>query len=384
MPLLLDAFGVVPVYPREEHGDAANNDAAFARLFEVLEAGNSMGIFPEGISHAGSHLTRLKTGTARIALAVGARRRVCVTIVPCGLTYMHRHRFRSQALLHFSEPIAIDDEWLTEYAAAEGDTVRRLTARIADALEKVTLNAPDWETLRFIHAARRLYTPTSVRLTPGTYVELSRRFVERYLAAADDPTAQRLRHDVQNYQARLDLTGLKDRHLRQPIGVLDAWKDVLWRSAALVALLPLAIPGALLHLPVAWIAMTAGERLSDDRGRRGDAQGHHDGVAVAARLYRGRDPHRTERRVVVGRGHRRPPAAELSGLYQTRRSPGEHDPGHVDEPAPESLLPRSRGTARDPSPSRGARARSRRPPRWSESAPCAQPSRLQIDSVASG
>ncbi|HCE03115.1 MAG TPA: hypothetical protein DEQ98_07725, partial [Acidobacteria bacterium] len=31
------------------------------------------------------------------------------------------------------------------------------------------------------------------------------------------------------------------------------------------ALLPLAIPGALLHLPVAWSAMTAGERLSDDR-----------------------------------------------------------------------------------------------------------------------
>ena len=70
---------------------------------------------------------------------------------------------------------------------------------------------------------------------------------------------------MQNYQARLDLTGLKDHHLRQPIGVLDAWKGVLWRSAALVALLPLAIPGALLHLPVAWIAMTAGERLSDDR-----------------------------------------------------------------------------------------------------------------------
>ncbi len=265
MALLLDAFGAVPVYPREEHGDAENNDAAFGRLFDVLEVGNSIGIFPEGVSHTGSQLTRLKTGTARIALAVGARRRVSVTIVPCGLTYMHRHRFRSQALLHFSEPIVIDDEWLTAYAEAEGDTVRRLTTHIADALEKVTLNAPDWETLRFIHAARRLYKPTSVRLTPGTYVELSRRFVERYLAAADDPTVQRLRHDVQNYQARLDLTGLKDHHLRQPTGVVDAWKGVLWRSAVLVALLPLAIPGALLHLPIAWIAMTAGERLSDDR-----------------------------------------------------------------------------------------------------------------------
>ena len=265
MALFLNTMGAVPVYPREEHGDAANNDAAFARLFEVLEAGSSMGIFPEGISHTGSQLTRLKTGTARIALAVAARRRVRVTLVACGLTYMHRHRFRSQALLHFSEPMVIDGDWLRDYAASESDAVRRLTAHIAEALEKVTLNAPDWDTLRFIHAARRLYKPTSVRLSPGSYVELSRRFVQRYLKTADDPTVQRLREDVQNYQARLDMTGLKDHHLRQAVGIVDAWKGVLWRSAAVLALLPLAIPGAVLHLPVAWIAMTAGERLSDDR-----------------------------------------------------------------------------------------------------------------------
>jgi len=265
MAVFLNAMGAVPVSPREEQSDAANNDAAFARLFEVLEAGSSMGIFPEGVSHTGSQLTRLKTGTARIALAVAARKKVHVTLIACGLTYMHRHRFRSQALLHFSVPIVIDDEWLAAYAASKADTVRRLTAHIAEALEKVTLNAPDWETLRFIHAARRLYTPTSVRLTPGTYVELSRRFVQRYLAAAADPTIQRLRDDVQNYQARLDMTGLKDHHLRQTLGVADAWMGVLWRSAAVLALLPLAVPGAILHLPVAWIAMTAGERLSDDR-----------------------------------------------------------------------------------------------------------------------
>ena len=265
MAVFLNAMGAVPVSPREEQSDAANNDAAFARLFEVLEAGSSMGIFPEGVSHTGSHLTRLKTGTARIALAVAARKKVHVTLIACGLTYMHRHRFRSQALLYFSVPIVIDDEWLAAYAASEADTVRRLTAHIAEALEKVTLNAPDWETLRFIHAARRLYTPNSVRLTSGTYVELSRRFVQRYLAAAADPTIQRLRDDVQNYQARLDMTGLKDHHLRQTLGVADAWMGVLWRSAAVLALLPLAVPGAILHLPVAWIAMTAGERLSDDR-----------------------------------------------------------------------------------------------------------------------
>jgi len=112
MSTFLDALGAVPVYPRQEHGVAASNEAAFARLFEVLEAGSCMGIFPEGISHTGSQLVRLKTGTARIALAVAARRKVRVTLVPCGLTYTHRHRFRSQALLHFGDPIVVDEKWL--------------------------------------------------------------------------------------------------------------------------------------------------------------------------------------------------------------------------------------------------------------------------------
>ena len=262
---LLDTLGAVPVYPRAEHGEAASNEAAFARLFEVLEAGSCMGIFPEGISHTGSQLVRLKTGTARIALAVAARRTVRVTLVPCGLTYTHRHRFRSQALLHFGDPIVVDEKWLAAYATSEVDTVHAFTNSIAGALAKVTLNAPDWETLRFIHTARRLYKPTSVHLTPGTYVELSRRFVEGYLATAADPDIQRLRHDVEDYQAHLDLLGLKDHHLRESLGVLDAWRGMLWRSVAVIALLPLAIPGALCHLPVGWVAITAAARLSDDR-----------------------------------------------------------------------------------------------------------------------
>ncbi len=274
MSTFLDAFGAVPVYPHQPHGDTAsrdepgdstNNDAAFTRLFEVLEAGSCMGIFPEGISHTGSQLTRLKTGTARIALAVAARRRIRVTLVPCGLTYTHRHRFRSQALLHFGEPISVDAEWLSAYETSAVATVRAFTDHIADALAKVTLNAPDWETLRFIHAARRLYKPTSVSLTPGTYVELSRRFVEGYLATAARPEIQQLRGDVENYQAHLDLLGLKDHHLREALGAVDSWRGVLWRSLAVVALLPLAIPGALFHLPVGWVAITAGKRLSDDR-----------------------------------------------------------------------------------------------------------------------
>ena len=261
---MLDALGAVPIYRREEHDGEVDNQTAFDRLLGVLAAGHCMGIFPEGISHAESQLVRLKTGTARIALMVSAKRETPVSIVPCGLTYVHRHRFRSQALLHFGAPIVIEDPWIARYVEDEQAAVSELTDHLGAELGRVTLNAPDWDTLRFIHAARRLYKPKEAHLSPQTYVELSRRFVDRYLAVADQPAIRKLRSEVEDYQAQLDLFGLKDHHVSHPMELALAVRRVAWRALMAVVLLPLAVPGALIHLPVAWAAAAAGTRFSYD------------------------------------------------------------------------------------------------------------------------
>jgi len=266
-PLLrrtLDCLGGVPVQRAEEHEGPVDNRATFDRLFDSLESGVSIGIFPEGVSHAASQMTRLKTGAARIALGAAAGRRVPIVIVPCGLTYVHRHRFRSQALVEYGPPMTIGEEWLSQYVADDVGAVTRLTERLREALRKVTLNAPDWETLRVAHAARRLYKPDDVRLSPDQWVELSRRFVERYLVAAGDPEMRALRADLERYQARLDALGLRDHQLRKPISLARAWGRILWRSARFAVLLPFAAPGALIHLPVGWLAAASGRRLSED------------------------------------------------------------------------------------------------------------------------
>jgi glycerol-3-phosphate O-acyltransferase/dihydroxyacetone phosphate acyltransferase len=259
---LLDLSGAVPVYPREDHGDDADNSAAFDKLYEVIESGDCMGIFPEGISHAESQLTKLKTGAARIALAVAARGKTTVTIVPCGLNYIHRHRFRSQVMLEFGEPIVIDQHWAAEYRNDNPGTVRKLTEYLAQALLNVTLNAPDWNTLRFVQTARRLYKPKTADLTPGQYVELNRRFVERYVELRDRPELREFRARAEDYQSRLDMLGLKDYQLRQPVSLSDAMRKITGRALKMLVLLPLAIPGAILHLPVGWVAAAVGERFS--------------------------------------------------------------------------------------------------------------------------
>ncbi len=259
---LLNASGAVPVYRREEHEGEVDNQKAFARLYEIMEAGNCMGIFPEGVSHTESRMARLKTGAARIALTVTARGKSRVSIVPCGLNYMHRHRFRSQVLIEFGAPIEIDDDWVERFQKEELATIRRLTDELASALQGVTLNAPDWRTLRFIQTARRLYKPSSVVLSPAQYVELNRRFLDQYELASSDQELSELQNELENYQAQLDMLGLKDYQLRQPLTPGHAFRKIVGRALWMLALLPLAIPGALLHLPVGWIAATVGERFS--------------------------------------------------------------------------------------------------------------------------
>ena len=259
---VLTRMGAVPVQRHEEHDGEVDNSRAFDKLFEVIEGGDCMGIFPEGVSHTESQLAKLKTGTARIALAVAARGKVKVTIIPCGLNYIHRHRFRSQVLVEFGDPISIDEEWVGRFSADAEEAVRALTDYLADSIRTVTLNSPDWSTLRFVQAARRLYKPATANLAPSEYVELNRRFVEAYMNTADEPEVVELRKQVDNYQSRLEVLGLKDYQLRKKISVGKAARRLMARSVSMMLLLPLAIPGVLLHLPVGWMAAFVGERFS--------------------------------------------------------------------------------------------------------------------------
>lgn len=261
---LLDVLGSVPVVRREEYGPDADNRDAFERVDEILARGGCVAIFPEGISHTESQISTLKTGAARMALRAAECRETGVSIVPFGLTYLDRHRFRSQVLLHFGTRMPIDEDGLAAYRHDEAQSVRRLTEELRKRLARITLNAPDRATLRFIHAARRLYKPVSAKLTPASYVELSRRFVNRYMRIADEPDIQRLRDDVETYQSRLELLGLKDHQLRHPVSARNAMTRIVRRMALVVVLLPLALPGAIIVLPAVWLAAAVSSWFSYD------------------------------------------------------------------------------------------------------------------------
>ncbi|HEX7700644.1 MAG TPA: lysophospholipid acyltransferase family protein [Kofleriaceae bacterium] len=283
MRKLLRGLGAVPIKRRDDHdgspkrastgapvdnsalpsGSAASpgqarlvdNDAAFAAMFDVLGGGGAIGIFPEGLSHDEAHLSRLKTGAARLALGAAHRTHTPITIVPCGLTFIHPKRFRSRVLVQYGPALTI-----TDAVESSPEQVRVVTDEISDALRRLTVNAPDWDTVRALDVVRRLYQPQEISIEER--VELSRRFNTYYAQVAADPRVVALMGRVRNYQDSLDELGITDRELAQDLSKLAVSARIL-RHLTLVAFwLPLTVPAAPLHVPPLAFARFASDKLT--------------------------------------------------------------------------------------------------------------------------
>ncbi|HVV87866.1 MAG TPA: 1-acyl-sn-glycerol-3-phosphate acyltransferase [Kofleriaceae bacterium] len=266
MRWLLRGLGAVPVARRDDHGAGADNQAAFTAMFRTLGEGRAIGIFPEGLSHDASQLARLKTGAARLALGAAARG-TAVTIVPCGLTFIHPRAFRSRALVQYGPPIVIPAEASPAPAPADADAdadavaaARTLTERIDRALRGLTVNAVDWDTIRLLDAVRRLYQPPAIEIEDR--VELARRFNTHYPKVKDRPEVVHAMQRVRRYQGRLDELGVADREIAGGLAPRAAARRVLRNLALVFFWLPLMLPGALLHLPAVGLARLAGKKLT--------------------------------------------------------------------------------------------------------------------------
>jgi glycerol-3-phosphate O-acyltransferase / dihydroxyacetone phosphate acyltransferase len=178
-----------------------------------------------------------------------------VQVVPCGMTFIHPKRFRSRVLVQFGPPIEV----LAERDSGP-EPVRALTGEIETALRRLTINAPDWDTVRALDVVRRLYQPQEISIEDR--VELARRFNAYYGAAAADPRVVALMSRVRAYQQKLDELGITDRELARDLSKLEVAARLV-RHLVLVAFwLPLSAPGAPLHLPPLVFARLASRRLT--------------------------------------------------------------------------------------------------------------------------
>jgi 1-acyl-sn-glycerol-3-phosphate acyltransferase len=155
---LIRALGGLPVYRAKDGADTAQNARTFEAVEEALLAGEAVLIFPEGVSHDEPRLLPLKTGASRMALGALARGAHDVKVIPLGLIYRDKSRFRSEVAVQVGTPIDVS----AHAPASDGDdderhAVRALTDAIADQLGHVTVNLEQWEDLPLLEAVDAIW-----------------------------------------------------------------------------------------------------------------------------------------------------------------------------------------------------------------------------------
>ena len=233
-----------------------NQRKVYDSVFDELEAGGVVGIFPEGGSHDRPDLLPLKPGVAIMALGALANNPDCgVKIIPIGMNYFHAHKFRSRAVVEIGHPIEVSPEQVEAYKSGDRrNAVGSLLDTVFQGLVAVTQISPDYDTLMLIQAARRLYNPFGKKLPLPVVVELNRRLVKGYTIYKDDPRVMDLKKEVLHYNRELRALGVADHQLEWGNTTQRPWWLVLctlfYRLGELLLLSAGVLPGLAMFWPV--------------------------------------------------------------------------------------------------------------------------------------
>ncbi len=242
--------GVIPVYRQVDGATGDQNASAFTSCHEILRRGGLVALFPEGISHDESSLQPLRTGAARVALEAGVDHGVPgLSMIAVGLTYDAKARFRSRALIRMTEPVPVAG-WAEAYRQNPQETVRRVTAEVANLLNSVSPPYASWaQAERLGWIADVVARPPQGSL-PDEVALADQASVAEELAQAERrgvSTADLLSASGE-YERDLTLLGLTDAQVvaKYPKGHLR--RTLVWSIFKVAAALPLAALGFVVHV----------------------------------------------------------------------------------------------------------------------------------------
>ncbi|WVQ84664.1 hypothetical protein IAT38_006819 [Cryptococcus sp. DSM 104549] len=267
-----------------------NNQMLFRGTFEALARGESIGVFPEGTSHTEPHLILLKDGTSWAALEYvrylqgtdenqGAKHGKKAVVVPVGIAYVDKAKYRSRVVVHYGKPISMDKyeaEFLSDEPGLNKQAVKRLTRDIEQEFRETTVNAPDWDTALAAQMARELLWESEDDLRLGDYVQVSQTLVD--LFTTPHPKIDSLKLLLATYQRLLTssrlsnaaLVGLKLPRQLHPSTVtslpsrFSALGLLIKDSLGCALRLPFFIVPMLLHLPMYFVGVYGASLVEDE------------------------------------------------------------------------------------------------------------------------
>ena len=271
MPVLgyfVRAMDALPVYRhQDEGGDVSKNSETFVAARKLLARGGTIGICPEGVSHNEKRLRPIKTGAARIALgAVSTGEVTGLQIVPAGLYYTSKTKFRSEALLYFGKPIDVEPVALEEGDIPPRAEVRELSSRIENALREVMLDAHHEEALHTVTRAERIFSAAVDEQDESLAQELQlqQRFIRAYsiLLERAPERLQRLETRLKRFEEELAQAGVDPDDLSPPKSTWSVFTHLVSRVVLFLLLIGPAVVGLAVHYPAYRLGGLLATRIS--------------------------------------------------------------------------------------------------------------------------
>ena len=267
---LVKAMDSLPVYRQQDEGsDTSKNQETFIEARKLLASGGTIGICPEGVSHDAPGLKPIKTGAARISLAAISTGEVAeLKIVPAGLYYTSKTRFRSSALLYFGKPINVEPVTLDTDGNPPRDAVRELSNKIEKALREVILDAQHEEELLTTARAERIFSSADDDSDDSLNDELrlQQRFIKAYsvVQKLHPERLRKLEIRMIRFEEELEQAGVDTEELSAPRSTGSVFLTILKRSLLFWLMLGPALLGTVAHYPAYRLGGLLATRFSSD------------------------------------------------------------------------------------------------------------------------
>ncbi len=217
-PLLkpwLAMTGAVPIYrPGDKDSDVAKNKDSFSRCYALLKQAHTLIIFPEGQSHSDSHLHRLKSGAARLTLGAKDVNGFAPEVIPVGLNFSRKGRFRGDVLVNIG--VAIDLSLSDDLTPRQ--TVREVNDRITEGLKAVTINADSWGDIDLVRRLERFFAMRQGKVRKANLAQKFSAFqrlvaAQKLLREHEPEKVRAVTNKLRSYERLISRLGIKDYHL---------------------------------------------------------------------------------------------------------------------------------------------------------------------------
>ena len=249
---LLRSVGMIPAYrASDDKSSVRRNVESLTVAAENLAKGLPMGIFPEGKSHDLTHVEQVKTGAARIAQqAVELAGGKPVWVVPLGINYEEKSRFRSRVWVAVGETVNATD-WFAKHDGNEKQAMRQLTIMLDERIKAVVVHLDDarWSPLLDSLEWLAPVYGSADKVRAVSRVQRRKNIAEtiNYFESKDPELAEVLTAEVVAHQKALNQAGVR---INSPVFQYTG-TALFWRFAFKIYRVAFGLPaliGTLLHL----------------------------------------------------------------------------------------------------------------------------------------